>query len=328
MDLSALLITIAIAFLITVLLSPIFIPFLRRLKFGQSIREEGPKSHVKKTGTPTMGGIMIVFSIVITSLIMGSKYSFQSISYELWLLIFVLVGYGFLGFLDDFIKVALKRNLGLTSKQKMLGQVVIAIIFYVILRLNNFDTYIQVPGTDFQWDIGFGYAFLIIFMLVGTSNAVNLTDGLDGLLAGTAAIAFGAFGILAWSGFPQSEVAIFALATVGALLGFLIFNAHPAKVFMGDTGSLALGGALAAIAILTKLEIILIIIGGVFVVETLSVIIQVISFKTTGKRVFKMSPLHHHYELMGWSEWRVVTTFWMVGLLFAALGVYIEVWLG
>ncbi|ASN05851.1 phospho-N-acetylmuramoyl-pentapeptide-transferase [Virgibacillus necropolis] len=325
MNLYALLITIAIAFLITVLLSPIFIPFLRRLKFGQSIREEGPKSHVKKTGTPTMGGIMIVFSIVITSLIMASKYS-QSISYELWLLIFVLVGYGLLGFLDDFIKVALKRNLGLTSKQKMLGQVVIALVFYVILRMNNFDTYVQVPGTDIQWDLGFGYALLIIFMLVGTSNAVNLTDGLDGLLAGTAAIAFGAFGILAWSGFPQNEVTIFALSTVGALLGFLIFNAHPAKVFMGDTGSLALGGSLAAIAILTKLEIILIIIGGVFVIETLSVIIQVISFKTTGKRVFKMSPLHHHYELMGWSEWRVVTTFWLVGLLFAALGVYIEVW--
>lgn len=325
MNLYALLITIAIAFLITVLLSPIFIPFLRRLKFGQSIREEGPKSHVKKTGTPTMGGIMIVFSVIIASLIMGAKYSFESISYELWLLIFVLVGYGLLGFLDDFIKVALKRNLGLTSKQKMLGQVVIALIFYVILRMNDFDTTIQVPGTNVEWDLGWGYALLIIFMLVGTSNAVNLTDGLDGLLAGTAAIAFGAFGILAWSGFPQNEVAIFALATVGALLGFLIFNAHPAKVFMGDTGSLALGGSLATIAILTKLEILLIIIGGVFVIETLSVIIQVISFKTTGKRVFKMSPLHHHYELMGWSEWRVVTTFWLVGLLFAALGVYIEV---
>ncbi|ASK63583.1 phospho-N-acetylmuramoyl-pentapeptide-transferase [Virgibacillus phasianinus] len=325
MNLYALLITIAIAFLITVLLSPIFIPFLRRLKFGQSIREEGPKSHVKKTGTPTMGGIMIVFSIIITSIIMAAKYSFQSIGYELWILIFVILGYGLIGFLDDFIKVALKRNLGLTSKQKMFGQVVIALVFYVILRMNNFDTYIQVPGTDIQWDLGWGYALLIIFMLVGTSNAVNLTDGLDGLLAGTAAIAFGAFGILAWSGFPQNEVAIFALSAVGALLGFLIFNAHPAKVFMGDTGSLALGGSLAAIAILTKLEIILIIIGGVFVIETLSVIIQVISFKTTGKRIFKMSPLHHHYELMGWSEWRVVTTFWFVGLLFAALGVYIEV---
>ncbi|MFZ3576514.1 phospho-N-acetylmuramoyl-pentapeptide-transferase [Virgibacillus sp. DJP39] len=328
MNLSALLLTIAIAFLITVLLSPIFIPFLRRLKFGQSIREEGPKSHVKKTGTPTMGGIMIVFSIIITSLIMGSKEeTLQSINYELWLLIFVIGGYGLLGFLDDFIKVALKRNLGLNSWQKMLGQVVIALVFYVILRINEFDTSIHVPGTTMEWDLGWGYAILIIFMLVGTSNAVNLTDGLDGLLAGTATIAFGAFGILAWSGDPLNMVAIFALSTVGALLGFLIFNAHPAKVFMGDTGSLALGGSLAAIAILTKLEILLIVIGGVFVIETLSVIIQVISFKTTGKRVFKMSPLHHHYELMGWTEWRVVTTFWLVGLLFSALGVYIEVWL-
>lgn len=319
--------TIAIAFLITVLLSPIFIPFLRRLKFGQSIREEGPKSHMKKTGTPTMGGIMIVVSIVITSIIMVKKFNTGSIGYELWLLIFVLVGYGILGFLDDFIKVAMKRNLGLTSKQKMIGQIVIALVFYFILRYQGFSTYIQIPGTNIQWELGWAYALLIIFMLVGASNAVNLTDGLDGLLAGTAAIAFGAFGILAWYGIPQSEVTIFALAAVGALLGFLVFNAHPAKVFMGDTGSLALGAAIAAVAILTKLEVILVIIGGVFVIETLSVIIQVISFKTTGKRVFKMSPLHHHYELSGWSEWRVVTTFWLVGLIFATLGIYIEVWI-
>ncbi|WP_164670373.1 phospho-N-acetylmuramoyl-pentapeptide-transferase [Virgibacillus doumboii] len=319
--------TIAIAFLITVLLSPLFIPFLRRLKFGQSIREEGPQSHVKKTGTPTMGGIMIVISVIVTSVIMISKINSDSIGYELWLLIFVLIGYGLLGFLDDFIKVAMKRNLGLTSKQKMLGQLVIALVFYFILQYNDFATYIQIPGTSIQWELGWGYALLIIFMLVGASNAVNLTDGLDGLLAGTAAIAFGAFGILAWYGFPQSEITIFSLAVVGALLGFLVFNAHPAKVFMGDTGSLALGGSIAAIAILTKLEIILIIIGGVFVIETLSVIIQVISFKTTGKRVFKMSPLHHHYELLGWSEWRVVTTFWLVGIIFAALGIYIEVWI-
>ncbi|MFB4167591.1 phospho-N-acetylmuramoyl-pentapeptide-transferase [Virgibacillus sp. JSM 102003] len=319
--------TIAIAFLITVLLSPFFIPFLRRLKFGQSIRDEGPQSHIKKTGTPTMGGIMIVISVTITSIIMVSKFSSGSIGYELWLLIFVLVGYGFLGFLDDFIKVAMKRNLGLTSKQKMLGQLIIALVFYFIIQYNGFATYIHIPGTAIQWELGWGYALLIIFMLVGASNAVNLTDGLDGLLAGTAAIAFGAFGVLAWYGFPQTEVTIFSLAVVGALLGFLVFNAHPAKVFMGDTGSLALGGSIAAIAILTKLEIILVIIGGVFVIETLSVIIQVISFKTTGKRVFKMSPLHHHYELLGWSEWRVVTTFWLVGLIFAALGIYIEVWI-
>lgn len=328
MNILALIITIAIAFLITVLLSPIFIPFLRRLKFGQSIREEGPKSHMKKKGTPTMGGIMIVLSITITSIIMALRYGDGAIGYELGLLIFVLLGYGLLGFLDDYIKVALKRNLGLTSKQKMIGQLVIAIIFYIILKKQGFPTYIQIPGTDIQWDLGIGYALLIIFMLVGASNAVNLTDGLDGLLAGTAAIAFGAFGILAWYGDPQIDVSIFSLAVVGALLGFLVFNAHPAKVFMGDTGSLALGGAIAAIAILTKLEILLVIIGGVFVMETLSVIIQVISFKTTGKRVFKMSPLHHHYELVGWSEWRVVTTFWGIGLVFAALGIYIEVWLG
>ncbi|MFU0790858.1 phospho-N-acetylmuramoyl-pentapeptide-transferase [Virgibacillus proomii] len=325
MNFSVLFITMAIAFLITVLLSPIFIPFLRRLKFGQSIREEGPKSHMKKTGTPTMGGIMIVFSIVITSLIMAWKTNPVGVSYELWILLFVLVGYGLLGFLDDFIKIIKKRNLGLTSKQKLLGQLIIALIVFFVLRYQGFPTYISIPGTTIQLELGWGYAILIIFMLVGSSNAVNLTDGLDGLLAGTAAIAFGAFGILAWYGFPQNEVTIFALAVVGALLGFLVFNAHPAKVFMGDTGSLALGGAIAAIAILTKLEIVLVIVGGVFVIETLSVIIQVISFKTTGKRVFKMSPLHHHYELLGWSEWRVVTTFWLVGLVFAALGIYIEV---
>jgi len=327
MNIFVLIVTIAIACLITVLLSPIFIPLLRRLKFGQAIREEGPKSHMKKSGTPTMGGIMIVLSIIITSLIMVKKFSSGPIGYELWLLIFVLAGYGLLGFLDDFIKVVLKRNLGLTSKQKMFGQLVIAFVFYFILRTHDFPTFIQVPGTNWQIELGWGYAVLVIVMLVGASNAVNLTDGLDGLLAGTAAVAFGAFAILAWYGFPQIEVNIFALAVVGALLGFLVFNAHPAKVFMGDTGSLALGAALAAIAILTKLEILLVVIGGVFVIETLSVIIQVISFKTTGKRIFKMSPLHHHYELLGWSEWRVVTTFWLVGLIFAALAIYIEVWL-
>lgn len=326
LDIVILMITIAIAFLITVLLSPIMIPFLRRLKFGQSIREEGPKSHRKKAGTPTMGGMMIIASIVITSLIMIRKSGLET-NYEMWLLLFVLIGYGLIGFLDDFIKVAMKRNEGLTSRQKLIGQFIVAVIFYALLHYYDFPTYIRIPGTDIEWDLGWGYALLVIFMLVGSSNAVNLTDGLDGLLAGTAAIAFGALGLLVWNAYPQSEMTIFALATVGSLLGFLVFNAHPAKVFMGDTGSLALGGAIAAIAILSKMEILLVIIGGVFVIETLSVMIQVISFKTTGKRVFKMSPLHHHYELLGWSEWRVVTTFWFIGMIFAALGIYIEVWL-
>lgn len=318
--------TLAISFLITVLLCPIFIPFLRKLKFGQSIREEGPESHYKKSGTPTMGGIMIIVSITLTAFIMLYKFLDRPVDFEFWLLLFVLLGYGLLGFLDDFIKVALKRNLGLTSKQKLVGQLLIAIIFYVTLRWNDFPTYVKIPGTDIVWELGWAYALLVIFMLVGSSNAVNLTDGLDGLLAGTATVAFGAFALLASYHYPDYEiVTIFSLAVVGALIGFLVFNAHPAKVFMGDTGSLALGSTIAAVAILTKLEIILVIIGGVFVIETLSVIIQVISFKTTGKRVFKMSPLHHHYELKGWSEWRVVMTFWVWAIIFATIGIYIEV---
>src|SRR5699024_1354993 len=255
MNTTVLIMTIAIGFLITVLLSKLCIPFLKRLKFGQSIREEGPKSHMQKSGTQTMGGIMIIASII-----MVKKFSAGPIGYELWLLIFVLFGFGLLGFLDDFIKVAMKRNLGLTSKQKLAGQLLIAIVFYIVLRINHFSTYIQIPGTNVQCELGWVYGLLVVFMIVGASNAVNLTDGLDGLLAGTAAIAFGAFAILAWYRFPQIEVNIFALAVVGALLGFLVFNAHPAKVFMGDTGSLALGAVIAAIAILTKQEILLVLI--------------------------------------------------------------------
>jgi phospho-N-acetylmuramoyl-pentapeptide-transferase len=316
--------TILMGFLITVLLSPIFIPFLRRLKFGQSIREEGPKSHQVKTGTPTMGGIMILFSIIITTLVMTGKFSEPTV--KTYLLLLVTIGFGLLGFLDDFIKVALKRNLGLTSRQKLLGQIIISVIFYFVYKQNGFPTEIGLPISGFSIDLGWFFVFFIVFWQVGFSNAVNLTDGLDGLLSGTAAIAFGAYAVLAWNQ-SQVEVAIFSVAVVGAVLGFLVFNAHPAKVFMGDTGSLALGGAIATIAILTKLELLLIIIGGVFVIETLSVILQVISFKTTGKRIFRMSPLHHHYELIGWSEWRVVVTFWSVGLILAILGIYIEVWL-
>jgi phospho-N-acetylmuramoyl-pentapeptide-transferase len=316
--------TILMGFLVTVFLSPIFIPFLRRLKFGQSIREEGPKSHQKKSGTPTMGGLVFLLSIIITTVFITSRYS--ELGAETYLLLLVTVGFGILGFLDDFIKVVMKRNLGLTSKQKLAGQIVISAVFFYIYQQNDFASTVSIPLTDISVDLGWFYVLFIIFWLVGFSNAVNLTDGLDGLVSGTSAIAFGALAVLAWNQ-SQYDVSIFAVAVVGAVLGFLVFNAHPAKVFMGDTGSLALGGAIAAIAILTKLEILLVLIGGVFVIETLSVIIQVISFKTTGKRVFRMSPLHHHYELVGWSEWRVVVTFWTVGLLCAVLGIYIEVWI-
>ncbi|HWO77860.1 MAG TPA: phospho-N-acetylmuramoyl-pentapeptide-transferase [Bacillus sp. (in: firmicutes)] len=316
--------TIIMAFTITVLLSPLFIPFLRRLKFGQSIRDEGPKSHQKKSGTPTMGGIIILLSIVISTMVMTAKFS--EISFITLLLLLVTIGFGLLGFLDDYIKVALKRNLGLTSKQKLLGQIIISIIVFWIMKDNGISTEIEIPFTNIEFELGWLYALFIIFWLVGFSNAVNLTDGLDGLVSGTTAIAFGAFAVLAWNQ-SQMEVAIFSVAVVGAVLGFLVFNAHPAKVFMGDTGSLALGGAIAMISIITKLELLLVLIGGVFVIVTLSVILQVASFKTTGKRIFKMSPLHHHFELVGWSEWRIVVTFWSVGLLCAALGVYIEVWM-
>jgi phospho-N-acetylmuramoyl-pentapeptide-transferase len=316
--------TILMGFLITVLISPIFIPFLRRLKFGQSIREEGPKSHQKKSGTPTMGGVMILLSIIVTTFVMTGKFAEPTV--KTYLLLLVTFGFGLLGFLDDFIKVVMKRNLGLTSRQKLIGQIIISAIFYFIFKQNEFSTEVSIPLTDISFDLGWFYFLFVTFWLVGFSNAVNLTDGLDGLVSGTSAIAFGAFAVLAWS-LSQFEIAIFSVSVVGAVLGFLVFNAHPAKVFMGDTGSLALGGAIATIAILLKLEILLIIIGFVFVMETLSVILQVISFKTTGKRIFRMSPLHHHYELIGWSEWRVVVTFWSVGLLCAILGIYIEVWL-
>lgn len=319
---NGLIFALLLSFLLTVLLSPLFIPFLRRLKFGQSIREEGPKSHQKKTGTPTMGGIVIILAGAVSALIIAGQ--FQSLNVEIWLLLLVMIGFGLLGFLDDFIKVAKKRNLGLTSKQKFLAQVAISAVVYIVLVNTGLSTEIGVPGTEWAVDIGWLYLPLIIIMLVGTSNAVNLTDGLDGLVAGTSAVAFTAFAIIAAAA-ELWTVSIFSLAIVGAVLGFLVFNAHPAKVFMGDTGSLALGGVLALIAVFTKTELLLVLIGGVFVIETLSVIIQVASFKIRKKRVFKMSPIHHHYELSGWSEWRVVLTFWSAGLLFALTGIWLEV---
>ena len=309
---------IAAAFLIAVIVAPLFIPVLRRLKFGQTIREEGPQGHQKKAGTPTMGGIIILLAFTITVLQFAEKTP------EIFLLLFITLGYGLIGFLDDFIKISLKRNLGLTAKQKLLGQLIIGAVFYYGYIKSGYDTVISIPLIDWHLDLGWFYFPLVMLMMLYFSNAVNLTDGLDGLLAGTGAIAFSAYAVIAWM-LSQMDIAIFSAAVVGAVLGFLVYNAHPARAFMGDTGSLALGGALIGIALLTKTEILVILIGGVFVMEALSVIIQVISFKTRKKRVFRMSPLHHHYELGGWSEWRVVVTFWVAGLICAGLGVYIGV---
>ncbi len=312
---------LAISFVLTVILAPIGIPMLRRLKFGQSIREEGPQSHMKKAGTPTMGGILFVISIIATTLIAGSIYNLFTT--QTVVLLLVLVGFGVIGFLDDGIKVIFKRNLGLTSLQKLVGQIIISIAAFMLLRLGTFDTSIMIPFTDIKLDFGLFYIAFLIFWLVGFSNAVNLTDGLDGLVAGTASIAFAAFGVIALFN-DQADIALFAFAVTGALLGFLIFNANPAKVFMGDTGSLALGGALAMISVLVKAELLLLLIGLVFVIETLSVILQVGSYKLRKKRIFKMSPIHHHFELSGWSEWKVVLVFWSTGLIVALIAVIME----
>ncbi|MFV9509989.1 phospho-N-acetylmuramoyl-pentapeptide-transferase [Tepidibacillus sp. LV47] len=318
MELRIIIYTIIVSLLISTLLGPLFIPVLRKLKAGQSIRKEGPKSHQGKSGTPTMGGIIIYLALIFTVI------KFAPHTMNLYLLLFVTLGFGFLGFLDDFIKIIKRRNLGLTARQKLFGQLFIGIVLYYILQKQGFDTALYLPGLSWGIDLKWLYFPFLILMTVGSSNAVNLTDGVDGLLAGSSAISFGAFSIIALSN-SQFEVAIFGAAMVGAVLGFLIFNAHPAKVFMGDTGSLGIGGALATMAILTKTELLLVIIGGVYVIETLSVIIQVISFQTRGKRIFRMSPIHHHFELSGWSEWKVVTVFWLVGFVFAGIGVYLEV---
>lgn len=330
------LIPLAVAFGIAVILGPMIIPVLKRLKFGQSIREEGPQAHLKKAGTPTMGGVIILTAIVLTAVPLSSLTLLNNndaiINADLFFLVFATLGYGILGFLDDYIKVVMKRNLGLTANQKLLGQLFIGLVlFWVLLEVrtggpNNYIFSLDIPFTDLTIHLNWLYLPLLLLMMIGASNAVNLTDGLDGLLAGTAVSAYGAYAVI---GILQSNptVTIFSVAVVGALLGFLVFNANPAKVFMGDTGSLALGGGIAALAVITKTELLLPIIGGIFVIETLSVMIQVTSFKFRGKRVFRMSPLHHHFELCGWSEWRVVTTFWFFSLVLAGLGVFLEMWL-
>ena len=307
----------ALAAVLVLAAGPFVIPELHKLKFGQSIREEGPKSHQAKSGTPTMGGVMIIAAITLATL------AAAPLTAGVWLALFVMLGHFALGFLDDYIKVVKKRNLGLKARQKLLGQIVIAVvvIFFAQHEL-GIATTVWLPLVHAELDIGLFYYPLVLFVLVGTSNAVNLTDGLDGLAAGTVTVAALAYTVVALA-FSATGLAVFAAAIAGASCAFLRFNHHPARVFMGDTGSLALGGAVAALGILTHTEILLAVIGIVFVAEALSVIIQVISFKTTGKRVFLMSPIHHHFELKGWQETRVVHTFWLVGAVFAALGAWL-----
>lgn len=303
-------IAFASSFAITVAGMPFIIGYFRMKKQGQEIRDEGPKWHNSKAGTPTMGGLGFLAAAVITA-IWFSLWTHQMTT-SLMILVFVLLLYGIIGFLDDFIKLAKKQNEGLTSSQKFIAQVVVAIIFYVIYRMEGYPNTLNFFGIELPLNIIYG--LFVIFWLVGFSNAVNLTDGIDGLVSGLGTISFATYGIIAWNQ-QQYEVLIICLAVMGGLVGFFPYNKKPAKIFMGDVGSLALGGLLAAVSIILHQEWTLLLVGLVYIFETASVIIQVTSFKMTGKRVFKMSPLHHHFEMSGWSEWKVDTVFWAIGLI-------------
>ncbi|AGL02983.1 phospho-N-acetylmuramoyl-pentapeptide-transferase [Desulfoscipio gibsoniae] len=313
----------AIALVVTLTLGPFFIPLLRRLKFGQNIRSDGPSRHLAKAGTPTMGGVIFIIGVLAAGLITGWNYL------DALVVLGITFGFGLIGFIDDFIKVALKRSLGLRAREKLLGQILLAVLLGVLaITVLERDTTVAVPfssllpGSNVGLDLGtWLYVAFVVLVVVGTSNAVNLTDGLDGLAAGVTVVAASTFILIgALSGRPGVALAMAALA--GGCLGFLFYNRHPARVFMGDTGSLALGGALGAAAVITGAELSLLIIGGVYVLEALSVMLQVFSFQIFGRRIFRMSPLHHHFELGGWSEQRVVRTFWLASILFAALGLY------
>lgn len=310
MPYTSLILAAVIAAAVVLISGPFLIPKLHQLKFGQSIREEGPKSHQAKSGTPTMGGMMIILGLVVGAPAAGQW------SVELGLALFIVLGHFVIGFVDDYIKVVRKHNLGLKAKQKLLGQIIMAAM---VAYFGNLPTDLWVPFVG-NVELGSFFYVLLFFVLVGTTNAVNLTDGLDGLAAGTVSVASLCFMVVCLI-LGNYNLAIFCAATMGACLAFLKFNYNPAKIFMGDTGSLALGGAIASMGILTHTELLLVVIGFIFVMEAMSVIIQVISFKTTGKRVFLMSPIHHHFELKGWKETKVVHTFWCWGMLAGILGI-------
>lgn len=305
-----------LAFAIVLTIGPTSIKLLRALKFGQSIRQDGPSTHLKKAGTPTMGGIMILLGATLSTLLLAPR----TINVA-WAL-FITLGFGVIGLADDFIIVALRRPLGLRARHKLIFQALLsALLGLYVATTPELGTAVDIPFTSFRLDLGtVGYSLFAVFVMLSISNAVNLTDGLDGLASGTTALAGIAYSIVT-AFLKRHDLAVFASALAGACVGFCWFNCHPAEVIMGDTGSLALGAALGSLAILTKTEFLLVIIGGVFVIEALSVVIQVSYFKLTGgRRVFKMSPIHHHFELSGWKEPKVVTRFWILGLVFSVLG--------
>lgn len=308
--------TIVISFIITIILGPILIPVLKKMKIGQNVREDGPKTHYKKSGTPTMGGLIMMLGLLITVLTSGM------LNNDVYVLLLSTFGFGLIGFIDDFIKVVMKRSLGLKPYQKLVGQIVLAALLAIYQsNTSMLGTKVIIPFISNKYlDLGMFYIPFITFVVVGTVNSVNLTDGLDGLATGVTLIVLSFFGLVSLN-WGMNSISLFASASTGACLGFLVYNSYPAKVFMGDTGSMALGGAVSALAILLNLPLIIPIVGGIYLIEALSVIIQVTSYKLTGKRVFLMSPLHHHFEEKGWSETRVVAVFWIVTVILCLIGV-------
>ena len=307
------------ALLICIFLSPKFIAFLQRREFGQFIREEGPAKHHVKAGTPTMGGIIIVFSISIPFLIL-SEYDWRSVG-----VFGALVGCALIGFADDYIKIVRRRSLGLSARMKLGMTIVVSVgLWWIATEKAGLQQTLRLRIVDYQIDFSFlaGLPFLVMIYIVfaGTTSAVNLTDGLDGLAAGCAAIVALAYIGITFITTGQQDLAILSACVVGGCVGFLWFNAFPATIFMGDTGSLALGGAIAGLAVMTKTEILLILLGGIFVVEALSVMIQVFSFQTFRKRPFLMAPIHHHFELLGWSETKIILRFWIIAAICSAIG--------
>ena len=303
------------ALLICMFLGPRFIDFLRAREFGQHIREEGPEGHHEKAGTPTMGGLLIIASIAVPFLILGN-YDAATLA-----VFGTAVASAALGFADDWTKISKKRSLGVSARHKLLVQLLIALALWWVAR-----EYVGLSETlrfrlfDFSLDLGLFYPLVIFLVLAGASNAVNLTDGLDGLAAGCAAIVLLAYTAMTFVTSGQEDLALLCSCMVGACVGFLWFNSFPASIFMGDTGSLGLGGAIAALAVMTKTEMLLLIIGGIFVIEALSVAIQVVAFQRFRKRVFLMAPVHHHFELMAWSETKIILRFWIVAAICSAIG--------
>lgn len=299
--------------IVALILGPIAIPALRRLKFGQNIREEGPKSHFKKAGTPTMGGVIFLLSTTIVMLLM--RYDVND---DAMIALYALLAFGFIGFLDDLLKIIKKKNEGLKAYQKMILLVVFSLAI-AVYGYYNFNTAISVPFFDVEFSLGVFYIPCVVFYFAAVTNAVNLTDGLDGLATSVTILVLTFFAVVAFV-LDYNSMGVFSIILIGSLFGFLKYNAYPAKVFMGDTGSLALGGAIGAIALAMGQPLLVVIVGGIYVFETISVILQVASFKLTGKRIFKMAPVHHHFEQVGWSEIKIVTVFSIITIILCIIG--------